>query len=1289
MTYSKLDANLKVNYTYYTDSSCKNKVSATNAANNVEGGAPIEAGNYYVIGVTEDNKNYNTVTSQCTLGVTINKVNAVCPQISSYVGNYNGELHTISVTKDAVGGTAMYCTNNCENEDNWSIELPKFTNGGTVTVNIKVVGDNSHDSINCDSATIDIRKIPNTITVTNREVYYTSERIEVEATAYEHEIDPLFDVTYYSNPSCTNEVEPIDVGTYYVQITVGETANYSETSTSDKEATSCPEALTIKKVNTTTSLDDIEKVYNGTYKNNGTPQLVDTATSKFNSNNKNISESTNDTPSYQYYYYNEAGCYDDKIMNEYAPTNVGTYSVKAVLNGTDNYASSEACATYEMKKAPDLIEVTEQVVAYNGDSSLGVVATPANSAKGNVISYTYYTDSGCSAESITTTSNAVGEGKEPFAVGTYYVKATTELDNENTNYEFVTVCQKAIEITPVDTVITCRQNIIYNGDVQDLAECNGGKFENNEVVIGKKNAGSYSLTCTGDGNHSSTTKTCTIAKADTLTIVNGNDSNLLNQITRNYQSGMRQGVNKETDNVISKLANKTDVTFTGDYNYEYYEDSSCAGTALGGAPIDVRVNNQNEAIPYYVKVTLEGTTDYNTSNVCVPFMINKIHSTITVNNRDNIAYTGNVVTASATSTSNSNITFEYYTDEVCSHKTTVNDNGSDAVGTAPRNGGTYYVRATSAETSNYLETTTDCAKALSIKAVYATCPEITSYNGVYDGNPHHVTVGDTTNIGGSLRYKVDDQYYGTNGEWVVDPPTRTVVGTSVVQIKVEGDDTHLTQTCDDKEVTITKKLDVITINPDTVEPHVVEVTYDGSHHEATVSSESHSNITTTYYTDQNCSTQIAGTPINVGTYYVRATSTGNENYDSNSKCGLAVIINKKASVCPPTRSETIVPYDGNTHKIEVSGNYEGGTLEFKKANGSWSTTNPTIRNVSESTTVSVRIHNTDGNYEDADCGTYNLTINKVSPEINCTNPTYTNSSLNIATSIGCSSLSGNSQTNAGSYTVTCTGDGNHLNKSTTCNINKSNTTTSIPEQNKTYNGNTQEATNPSSNLSSTNATISGATHTFTYYLDNMCTEVTTTPKYGGIYYVVAKLEATTNYNSSLSPCTKYTMNQNKPKVTISCTNPTYNGNPQTIATCSSGGTIVTSTSTRTDAGSYVVYCYGDDEHSNADPKTCTISKANPTCPGLASVTTSYDEHPHYLTKTSEAVGGVAEYKLSRCQYENHTSNNISPDCSLVWTSTFMPDTAVYIRGTTNIEVRVQGDQNHNNISCPTYSITLN
>ena len=74
--------------------------------------------------------------------------------------------------------------------------------------------------------------------------------------------------------------------------------------------------------------------------------------------------------------------------------------------------------------------------------------------------------------------------------------------------------------------------------------------------------------------------------------------------------------------------------------------------------------------------------------------------------------------------------------------------------------------------------------------------------------------------------------------------------------------------------------------------------------------------------------------------------------------------------------------------------------------------------------------------------TLSCSIAKAASSVTCANKTYTGSSQTIATSSYCT-LSGQNQTNAGSYTVSCTGDANHNNSSNTCSISKINSTMNL------------------------------------------------------------------------------------------------------------------------------------------------------------------------------------------------------------------------------------------------------
>ena len=1306
MTYSKsIEDNLKVYFTYYTDSSCTNKTLPGIAAN-IMGGAPIAAGEYYVIAVSEGNNNYNSYTSECTQAVTVNKVDAVCPIITSYEGDYNGNISRFTVNEPPVGGVTKYCVDDCDNEDNWSEELPTRTNAGVTTVNVKVVGDISHNTVECSQKTIEIARIDNEIELTyQNNMPYTSERIEAIVTANEVTRDQI-QVDYFLNdPACTETpTEPINTGIYYVKVTTPETTNYKETTTK------CLLGLKIIKTDTTTTLNEItDLIYDGN------PHPVNTASSIFNSNEKDIMDSTNPVdkpdegkPYYTYNYYSDLGC-SETVENTYAMTNAGNYYMKATLNGTSNYNASEsACVRYIINPKQDVITIqytttgenTKGVYDYDGTGKEAI----ATNLSGNKITFTYYSDSGC--ETKTTLENAVGVGEMPKNAGTYYVIATTESDPQqgdihsdinnitNTNYAPVTTtCLPAVTINKVPAIITCH-NKVYNTQEQIIAECDFGEISNHKQT----NKGDYQIACAESTNHSAVTKTCSILQADTMVEVIGNNQDINNnaetrKVYRDY-NGESQGLDKEEDQVKSYVFDPnderdpkvlTEISDMANYTYKYYTNDSCTNGEMTTAPVN--------AGNYYVKAILNETDNYKTSYDCVPYIVKKVKATINVTYQENVPYTGNVVNATGT-TNSGTLTYRYFTDLNCTLPTTTVH--ANVEGGAPKAVGTYWVKATSAESTNYEETEAEtCFKAITITPIDAVCPTINDYNGVYspDNNTTPPTIEIVgTPVGGNLIFKVDSGESTTNEAWVIDPPTRTNVGVTTVHIKVEGDNNHNDVTCPDKTITITQKVDVVTINPDKPN-HLVEVDYNGGYHEATATAESlevdqssPAFINILYYTDSTCQTQIAGKPINAGTYYIMATSSGDTNYAPNTPvCTKAVVINKIDATCP-TISENVneVYSSGTYHSIVVSEpDPSGGELQFRVGtNGSWTTTNPQIENAGTQE-IYVQVVG-DLNHNTVDCGHKTLTIRKAPSAITCASATYTGSPHNIASCSG-GTVNGNMQTNAGSHTINCVGDSNHENSTSSCNIDKSNTTTSLSEITRTYSGRPQEATGATSNLSSTGGRISNTQYTYAYFTNDTCTVVSDVPKYGGTYYVKATLVATSNYNSSDSACTKYTMVQNKPQPTINCTNVTYNGTEQVIATCD-GGTIYSEK--HTDAGTYEVICNGDPEHS-VNTKNCTIAKADPTCPVYQSVTASYiPETWHYIQKVSDGVGGIVEFKRDVCNWENNTGNNITADCVKEWTPNF-DQTGATIKGTTNISVRIVEDNNYNSKTCGTYSITIN
>ncbi|MBR2997535.1 MAG: hypothetical protein IKF37_00470, partial [Bacilli bacterium] len=101
----------------------------------------------------------------------ITKVDAICPEITDYSGIYDGNSHTITVGSITTGEITY--KSNDSNE--WTTVLPRRTNYGETTINIKVTGDNNHNDVVCPNGKIKINKRPITVTTTNETKEYDGE----------------------------------------------------------------------------------------------------------------------------------------------------------------------------------------------------------------------------------------------------------------------------------------------------------------------------------------------------------------------------------------------------------------------------------------------------------------------------------------------------------------------------------------------------------------------------------------------------------------------------------------------------------------------------------------------------------------------------------------------------------------------------------------------------------------------------------------------------------------------------------------------------------------------------------------------------------------------------------------------------------------------------------------------------------------------------------------------------------------------------------------------------------
>ena len=195
-----------------------------------------------------------------------------------------------------------------------------------------------------------------------------------------------------------------------------------------------------------------------------------------------------------------------------------------------------------------------------------------------------------------------------------------------------------------------------------------------------------------------------------------------------------------------------------------------------------------------------------------------------------------------------------------------------------------------------------------------------------------------------------------------------------------------------------------------------------------------------------------------------------------------------------------------------------------------------------------------------------------------------------------------------------------------------------------YNGNSQTITN--------NA---GAGYTFS---NNVQTNAES-------YQVTATLNSGYVWTDGTSAAKTFSCSIGKAAATITCADKNYNGNAQTIASCT-GGTIANAS--QTNAGTYQGTCIGDSNHNNAESKNCKINKIDATCPTITAHSGNYDGKAHSIT-VSGGSGGTIKYRT-----DNST-----------WSTTNPTRTNA---GTTTVYVKVVGDSNHNDKTCGNAKITI-
>ena len=244
--------------------------------------------------------------------------------------------------------------------------------------------------------------------------------------------------------------------------------------------------------------------------------------------------------------------------------------------------------------------------------------------------------------------------------------------------------------------------------------------------------------------------------------------------------------------------------------------------------------------------------------------------------------------------------------------------------------GTYTVSYTVSAGNNYNDATGSYTFTIKDGTIEASS---TGYDGVYDGQPHSITVTVAKPEGTTIQYRTSE-----NDEWSTTNPTFTNVGTYTVYWKVTK--TGYTAVSGSDTVNITKATLTgysVTANPD--------ATYDGeAHASAIVTLPAGATIS---YTCNNVEYTTVPSFTDVGTYTVSYTITAGGNYNDVTSSYTFTI--KKGTLTGITGTDYNAPYDGRDHTITVTAP-DGASVTYSETeNGEYSATAPTLTNVGTKT----------------------------------------------------------------------------------------------------------------------------------------------------------------------------------------------------------------------------------------------------------------------------------------------------------------------------------------------------
>ena len=526
---------------------------------------PTNAGTYIVKATIAETANYQG--AEATAEFSISKAAAVLTKAPVAIEKlaYTGQAQALVTAGEATGGELQY---KLGTDGTYGTSIPTATNTGTYTIYYKVAGDNNHTDVAEASVQTSIGKAAITPTVTLQGWIYGS---DANTPVVEGNLGKGAETfTYAAKGSETfSENVPTNAGTYIVKATIAETANYqgaeatAEFSISKAAAVLTKAPTAIEKLSYTGQAQALitageatggELQYkldtDGTY-GTSIPTATNTGTYTIyykvvgDDNHTDVAEASvqtsigkaaiTPTVTLQGWTYGsdantpvvegnlgkgaETFTYAAKgseTFSEKAPTNAGTYIVKATIAETANYQGAEATAEFSISKAAAVLTKAPTAIeklAYTGQAQALVTA---GEATGGELQYKLGAD-GTYGTSIPTATNT----------GTYTIYYKVVGDDNHTDVAEASV-QTSIGKAAITPTVTL-QGWTYGSDANTpVVEGNLGKGAETFTYAAKGSetfsekapteAGTYIVKATIDEtsyyNAGEATAEFTISKAD-------------------------------------------------------------------------------------------------------------------------------------------------------------------------------------------------------------------------------------------------------------------------------------------------------------------------------------------------------------------------------------------------------------------------------------------------------------------------------------------------------------------------------------------------------------------------------------------------------------------------------------------------------------------------------------------------------------------------------------------------------------------------------------------------------